>query len=233
MPPSTCWFCDDWYYARFCPLKKQKCNVSHRVGHKKIFVTQFLKKNAESPIQRKFVKNKTERRRKLTLFETLKEDYKSSRKYIVSVNDKPVRFQFDTASYSTLISQSPWKLLERSCMSRTDHRVRSTSGDQIHLTGELTCHLTFQATTFSGICYLAENSELNSIGLDWIEQLNLFEVSLKFVFNTFSLMSVSDSEKHFADELKNKFGDVFQEGIGCCKAILKLNEDSEPIFRPK
>ena len=31
---------------------------------------------------------------------------------------------------------------------------------------------------------------------------NFFEVPLKFVFNTFSLSSVSDIEKHFADLLK-------------------------------
>ena len=56
------------------------------------------------------------------------------------------------------------------------------------------------------------------------------------MFNTFSLTSVSDIEKHFLDELKNKFGDVFQDGLGCCtksKTILKSKEDSKPIFRPK
>ena len=63
-----------------------------------------------------------------------------------------------------------------------------------------------------------------------------FLSKLKTVFNTFSLTSVSDIEKHFTDELKNKFDDVFQEGLRCCtksKTILKWKEDSKPNFRPK
>ena len=56
------------------------------------------------------------------------------------------------------------------------------------------------------------------------------------MFNTFSLTSVSGIEKHFPDELKNKFGDVFQEGLGCCtksKAILislDLSMDSVILY---
>ena len=99
---------------------------------------------------------------------------------------------------------------------------------KIHLTGELTRNVTFQAITFSRVCYLAENSELNLIGFDWIERLNIFEIPLKFVFNTFSLTYVLDIEKHFTDELKNKLCDVFQGGLGCStksKVTLKLKKE--------
>ena len=96
--------------------------------------------------------------------------------------------------------------------------------------------LHFKLPHFRGVWYLAENSKLNLIGLDWIEQLNLFEIPLKSAFNTFSRMSVSDIEKHFTDERKNKLGDVFQEGLGWCtksKEVLKLKEEFKPILRPK
>ena len=73
---------------------------------------------------------------------------------------------------------------------------------------------------FSGVSYLAENSELNLLGLDWIERLNLFEIPLKSVCNTFSLTSVSVIEKHFTDKLKNKFSDAFQI------AVLKVRQPS-------
>lgn len=164
---------------------------------------------------RNSLKNKKESQRKQTqCLQHSRWTIKNNRKYIVvSVNNKPVCFQFDTASDITLISQTSWKLLGEPCLSATDHIARSASGDQIHLTGELTCNVTFQVTTFSGVCYLAEKSELNLIGLDWIEQLNLFEIPLKFVFNTFSFTSVSDIVKHLTGELKNKFSDVFQESL--------------------
>ena len=113
---------------------------------------------------------------------------------------KLVCFQFDTASDIMLIFQSSWKSLGKPYLSASDHIVRSTSRDQI----PLTCNVTFQATMFSGwrVWYLAENSELNLIGFDWIEQLNFFEITLKSVFNTFSLMSVLGIKKHFIEELK-------------------------------
>ena len=80
------------------------------------------------------------------------------------------------------------------------------------------------------------DADLNLIGLDWIEELDLFTVPLKSVFNTFYLKSVQDTEKYFTQTLKCKFSDVFREDLGCCmkiKATLKLKADSKPIFRPK
>ena len=153
---------------------------------KNIFATQILKKYAESSINRKFVKIRSKKTTQTnSAFATFKANYKSNRKYIlVSVNNKSNRFRFDTTSDITLISQSSWKSLGKPCQSERDQIARSTSGDQIHLTGELTCNVTFQPTTFSWVCYLAKNSELNLIGLDWIN------------------LSVLDIEKHFTDELK-------------------------------
>ena len=37
IPPSICWSCGKWYYARFCPFKKHKCQVCHKRGHKENF----------------------------------------------------------------------------------------------------------------------------------------------------------------------------------------------------
>ena len=80
------------------------------------------------------------------------------------------------------------------------------------------------------------DANLNLIGLDWIEELDLFPVPLKSVFNTFSLKSVQNTEKYFTQTLKSKFRDVFREDLGCCtkiKATLKLKADSKPILIPK
>ena len=89
----------------------------------------------------KFVRNQN---RKMTqtnsVFSTFIMNYKSNRKYIiVSVNNKPVCFQFDTMSDITLMSQLSWKSFGKPCLSATDHIARSASWDQIHLTSKLTC----------------------------------------------------------------------------------------------
>lgn len=83
------------------------------------------------------------------------------------------------------------------------------------------------------VCYVTDNLKLNLISLDWIEQLKLLEIPLKPVFKTYNLTSVFYIENHFR-QLKNKFSDVFQDGLGCCtkiKATLKLKPDSKPILR--
>ncbi|VDN37433.1 unnamed protein product [Dibothriocephalus latus] len=33
-PPSACWQCGDWHFARFCPFKKPVCHKCHKRGHK-------------------------------------------------------------------------------------------------------------------------------------------------------------------------------------------------------
>ena len=110
----------------------------------------------------------------------------------------------------------------------TTHVACSASGKKIQLTGELICDVSF--------CYITDSSNLNFLGLDIIEELDLFKVPLNSIFNTCQVNSAADTDKHFMSILKAKFNNVFQEGLGCCtkvKATLKLKSDSKPIFRPK
>ena len=89
---------------------------------------------------------------------------------------------------------------------------------------------------FSGVCYITDSSNLNLLGLDFIEELDLFKVPLNSIFNTCRINAAADTDKYFMSILKAKFNNVFQEGLGCCtkvKATLKLKFDSKPIFRPK
>ena len=167
---------------------------------------------------------------------TFKVDFKSCRKYIsVGLNEIPVHFQFDTASDITLISRNTWTKIGKPDLLKTKHVAQSASGNDIRLTSELNCSVSFRDKQFTGTCYVAD-ADLNLIGLDWIEELDLYTIPLKSVFNTFSLKSVQETEKCFTLTLKSMFSDVYQEDLGCCtkiKATLKLKTDSKPIFRPK
>ena len=135
----------------------------------------------------------------------------------------------------TLISRNTWTKIGKPDLLKTKHAAQSTSGNYIRLAGELNCSVSFRDKQFIETCYVTD-ADLNLIGSDWIEELDLFTVPLKSVFNTFSLKSVQDTEKYFTQTLKSKFRDVFREDLGCCtkiKATLKLKADSKPIFRPK
>ena len=144
----------------------RKCNVCRQ----KTFATQIGKRMLKVQSSGNLKKTKITNRKPTQInlmFATFKPNYESNNKYIVvSVNNKPVRFQFDIALHITLISRTSWKSLGKPCLSATDHIGRSAPGDQIHLTGELICNVTFQTTKFSGVCHLAENSEFNWSRLD-------------------------------------------------------------------
>ncbi len=128
-----------------------------------------------------------QRRKSHSVSATFKVDFKSRRKYIsLGLNKIPVRFQFDTASDITLISRNTWTKIGKPDLLKTKHVAQSASGNDIRLTGELNCSVSFRDKQFTGTCYVTD-ADLNLIGLDWIEELDLFTIPLKSVFNTFSL----------------------------------------------
>ena len=155
---------------------------------------------------------------------------------IVLINKRPVKFQFDTTSDITLISRSTWELLGKPTLKDTTHVACSASGNKIQLTGELIFDVSFKEKRNSDVCFITDSSNLNLLGLDFIEKLDLFKVPLNSIFNTCQVNSAADTDKHFMSILKAKFNNVFQEGLGCCtkvKATLKLKSDSKSIFRSK
>ena len=213
IPLSTCWSCGEWRYAQFCPFKKYKCQVCHKHGHKENFCRPPNVKSPDhqthSKSAHKTYKKMNQRRKSHSVSATFKVDFKSRRKYIsVGLNKIPVRFQFDTASDITLISRNTWTKIGKPDLLKTKHVAQSASGNDIRLTGELNCSVSFRDKQFTGTWYVTD-ADLNLIGLDWIEELDLFIIPLKSVFNTFSLKSVQDIEKYFTQTLKSKFSDVF------------------------
>lgn len=207
--PSTCWSCGEWHDARFCPFKKHECQVCHKRGHKENFCHPPNSPKEKSPAKQKY-KKKNQQRRSNTVSASFKIDFKSRRRYIsVGLNESPVRFQFDTASDITLISHKTWTKIGKPNLIKTNHIAKSASGNDIKLTGELKCSVSFRNKVFTGTCYVTD-TDLNLIGLDWIEELDLFTVPLESVFNSFSLTSTQDTAKHFTQMLKSKFSDLFR-----------------------
>ena len=226
----------------FARLKNTRANSVQVVGTKTDFVNAEIKNNTTimntAPSSGKTHHKKTRHFRKSTsnsIFATFNVNFEARRKYIVVlINKRPVKFQFDTASDITLISRSTWKLLGKPTLKDTNVAC-SASVNKIQLTGELICDVSFKEKMFRCI-YITDSSNLNLLGLDFIEELDLFKVLLNSIFNTFQVNSAADTDKHLISILKTKFNNVFQEGLGCCtkvKATLKLKSDSKPIFRPK
>ena len=94
-PPTPCWSCGDWHYARFCPFKKHTCQLCSRRGHKDGFCERRDKDNTTitnmAPSRGKTHNKKTGHFRKSTsnsIFATFNVNFEACWKYIVVLINK-------------------------------------------------------------------------------------------------------------------------------------------------
>ncbi|BHF75004.1 hypothetical protein SprV_0501809700 [Sparganum proliferum] len=103
------------------------------------------------------------------------------RKFVeVLLNGHAVRLQLDTASDITIISERLWQSLSSPMMKQTSQSATSACDGLVQLMGQLQCCVSFRGTGITAICYVT-NSDLNLLGLDWIEQLGLTDMPLRVV----------------------------------------------------
>ena len=122
------------------------------------------------------------------------------------------------------------------------------------------CEFSLNSKMFHGTCYIVKHLKLNLLGIDWIEQLDLWNIPLNSVCSTdlrdvqaetpfdsdvsgiLSKSNVSISSKagsvrnDLLRNLQEEFRQIFEAGLGrCCKmqANLYLKVGSKPVFRPK
>lgn len=177
-PPSPCWFCGSWHFVKLCPFKSHKCRQCHRIGHKEGYCSSDKRQSKHRGIN---VKRQLQSQVKST-FATFKVGFQSKRKYVnLLVNEKPIRLQLDTASDITLISKNTWRKLGCPRIRPTEHVARNASGDIVKLTGEVTCNVQFKGHKFTDVCYLTNRHDLDLLGLDWIEKIDVLNSLLNEV----------------------------------------------------
>ena len=253
-PPTSCWNCGGWHFARFCTFKDHVCRDCGYKGHKESYCRPKQMPPTHRPTSRLNVVLAT------TSCESI-----HSRKYLtLKINDKVTTLQIDTASDITVISLSTWISIGKPTYRPTQHVARDASGSALPILGEFSCEFKFLSTSARGICYIVKLECLNLLGLDWIEKLGLFSVPLNSICNAVCSDSVpalssdpqaSISEKqiteavsipckfsttteavHVSNLLQERFQSIFDEGLGKCTttaALLYLKSDAKPVFRPK
>ncbi|VDL18834.1 unnamed protein product [Hymenolepis diminuta] len=93
----------------------------------------------------------------------------------VRINGRRVKLQLDTASDITMISRKTWTTLGRPELIRPNIVAQNASGGILKLKGELKCRVHYGDRRIRTRCFVGDQSDLNLIGLDWLDELKLLK----------------------------------------------------------
>ncbi|CAH8585253.1 unnamed protein product [Schistosoma margrebowiei] len=181
-PPAPCWHCGAWHFVRYCPYKQHRCRKCNAVGHKDGFCRK--KKPSNSRGTRKPTPRSNTN--SLSLIAGCENSTPVERKFItLNINGHSSRLQIDTASDVTILSRKTWTKMGSPNLQCTTQKPRTACGNYLHLLGQMECTVTFRELAFVGVCYITP-ADLNLLGLDWFDHLNLADVPLNTICNLVS-----------------------------------------------
>nr|VZI28308.1 unnamed protein product [Spirometra erinaceieuropaei] len=142
----------------------------------------------------------------------------------VSLNGHAVRLQLDTASDMTIISERLWQSLGSPTIQQTSQSATSACGGLVHLIVQLRCCVSFRCTGITVICYITK-SDLNLLGLDWIEQLGLANMPLRVVCSQGQIPAVlADQAKDFSNDLLQCSKTAWESEEGTVIAAISIED---------
>ncbi|KAK4474317.1 hypothetical protein MN116_000402 [Schistosoma mekongi] len=190
IPPSRCWNCGAWHFAKFCPFKNYRCRKCDMLGHKETFCKQ-KETRTRSRSRRRF-RSFSKPAESLSVSTVNHIHQRLARKYVsVQINGQEVSLQLDTASDITIISRKTWNKIGKPVLCSTEQLAVSATGNRLQIVGKIVCSVTFNDITMNGVCYVV-NSNLNLLGLDWFADLKLGDVPLSTICHR--IVNIKDSK---------------------------------------
>lgn len=234
LPPYPCPQCGELHFKHDCKFNDHKCKTCGTIGHKDDYCS--------CERVRKFYRNKTKNR-----FDHFKQtqnrvdkifikNIQSNRKFVhVSINDKDIKLQFDTAADVSVISKQNFQKLNIQ-LNSTSLKPCTANGSKLKLIGEFSTEIIFKDKSIKWTFYVS-NHNLNVFGNDLIDAFELWNKPINELCTSANTsINTIQQKTDYITILKNKFSSVFDEKLGLCtkmKAHLTLKENFKPIYVQK
>ncbi|XP_062710183.1 uncharacterized protein K02A2.6-like [Aedes albopictus] len=156
-------------------------------------------------------------------------DLSKKRKYVkIEINGSRATLQLDCASDITIISKRTWTSVGKPVINPSEVDAVSVSGDSIGILGEFNAEITVQDVTKSGRIFVTSNPDLNVLGIETIDQFDLWSVPFCSLVN-----NIQQNLNATMQKLQAKIPKVIQSTFGCCsksKVTLYPKPDTRPVY---
>ena len=149
----------------------------------------------------------------------------------VRIEGLNVSFQLDTGSPITIIKEHTWKKMGKPPLKPVTSTYSSFSGHSIPLKGERMVKAIYDSYDVQLQMLVGVANRTNILGRNSINALHLNKTTLDNIINHNKVLSVNSNIGNLND-LINKYKEIFNEGLGCCKikARLYVKPDTKPKF---
>ena len=141
------------------------------------------------------------------------------------INGTELAMELDTGAGVSVISQTDYeKHFQDLTLKDTDLKLKSYSGEQIHINSVINCDVSLDGQTKQLNLYVVQNGEKPLFGREWLHELKL---------DTVTINALKFQPLKRVEQLKTKYSDIFLPELGKLKNVkakLHLKENTKPKF---
>lgn len=148
------------------------------------------------------------------------------------IDGRSTRLEVDSGAAVTVIDESMWRDIGEPKLSSTSAVCRSFTGQQIALRGRADVNVKYGGKSSRLHLFVTEKGDC-VLGRTWIRALGLTDLSKLNNATTPRAYVHRLQDDTSIGSLINEFSDVFEPGLGHCRAMkahLELKEDARPVF---
>ena len=153
----------------------------------------------------------------------------------MKVNNQFIKFEVDTGSGITLISESTYqKSLSNYQLSKTNITIKTYANESLNVLGKIKVVVQYKESVFTNFpLYIVAGNGVNLLGRTWLSEIkldwtSLFNVHKEQVNNVNQSESISGQLEH----LVKNYSQIFSDKLGLMKGF-KVKINVEPNASPK